>query len=286
VPHRDRIAALAAPFAGQPAELAQTEWRFSGISFTDKRVALLSEADRATRRVRTWIVEPGAAPRKLWDRKQEDQYNDAGTPLVLGGADRQGPVTQVGDTIYLAGPGASPDGDRPFLDRLNVKTLAKERLFRCDTKSYESVLTALTDDGRTILTRYESPTDPPNYYVRDVSAGSRRAMTAFADPQPPLRGVEHQLITYQRSDGVRLSGTLYLPPGYKKGERLPLVMWAYPREFTDPDVAGQVSGSPNRFTLLAGASHLYLLLSGYAVLDNPTMPIVGAGETANDTYVE
>ena len=87
---------------------------------------------------------------------------------------------------------------------------------------------------------------------------------------------------------VRARGpaTLYTPPGYKKGDRVPLILWAYPREFGDADSAGQVTGSPNRFTLVGGYSHLFLLLSGYAVLDNPTMPIIGAGETANDTYVE
>ena len=111
-------------------------------------------------------------------------------------------------------------------------------------------------------------------------------MTAFKDPQPQLRGVEHQFVTYQRKDGVKLAATLYLPPGYKKGERLPVIMWAYPREFGDADSASQVTGSPNRFTTISGYSHLFLLLSGYAIFDNPTMPIIGPGETANDHYVE
>ena len=63
-------------------------------------------------------------------------------------------------------------------------------------------------------------------------------------------------------------------------------MWAYPREFGDADSASQVTGSPNRFTIVRGYSHMFLLLSGYAIFDNPTMPIIGPGETANDTYVE
>jgi len=45
-------------------------------------------------------------------------------------------------------------------------------------------------------------------------------------------------ITYARRDGVKLSATLHLPPGYRQGERLPVLMWAYPREFTD--AAGRV----------------------------------------------
>ena len=68
--------------------------------------------------------------------------------------------------------------------------------------------------------------------------------------------------------------------------RLPLLLWAYPREFVDPNAAGQVNGSPQRFTAVSGASHLLLLTQGYAILDDPSMPIVGTGETANDTYVE
>ncbi len=65
-----------------------------------------------------------------------------------------------------------------------------------------------------------------------------------------------------------------------------MFVWAYPQEFTNADAASQVVGSPNRFTRAGGASHLLLLTQGYAIFDGPTMPIVGAGETANDTYIE
>jgi dipeptidyl aminopeptidase/acylaminoacyl peptidase len=298
VPFRDRIMTVESPFTGEPVEVAKTEYRFQSLSFTEKGVALIGESDRATRRVRTWILEPGAAPRKLWERRGEDRYADPGTPLVrrdqrttIGGGRGGGPpdaVLQNGDDIYLVGDGASPDGDRPFLDRLNLKTLATERLFRSDSKSFETPITTLTDDGTSVLTRAESVTEPPNYYVRTMgSGGSRKAVTAFPDPQEFFRGVERQFITYSRKDGVKLSATLYLPPGYTKGERLPLVMWAYPREFSDTDTASQVIGSPNRFTLVTpGNTHMYLLCAGYAILDGPTMPIVGPGETANDHYVE
>jgi len=138
-----------------------------------------------------------------------------------------------------------------------------------------------------VLTRAESLTDPPNYYTRTAgNTAARKAITAFSDPQEFFRGVQRQFITYPRKDGVTLSATLYLPPGYKQGTRLPVIMWAYPREFGDADSASQVTGSPNAFTSIHGASHMFLLLSGYAVFDNPTMPIIGPGETANDTYVE
>ncbi|HSB09615.1 MAG TPA: prolyl oligopeptidase family serine peptidase [Blastocatellia bacterium] len=301
VPFRDKVMSLAAPFTA-PAEVIKTEWRFGGIAYTEKGVALLSESDRASRRTRTWILEAGAEPRKLWERRQQDAYNAPGTPVVRrdggGGGGRGGGggfggfggggglIIQNGDSIFLSGQGASPEGDRPFIDRLDLKTLKTERLFRSAEKTYEAIVAPLDDDAKMLLTEYETPSEAPNYFVRDVAAGTKRQITHFKDPAPQFAGVEKQFVTYERKDGVKLSGTLYLPPGYKKGERLPLVMWAYPREFTDTDTASQVSGSPYRFTRVGGISHLFLLTQGYAIFDNPTMPIVGPGETANDTYVE
>ncbi|HET7618794.1 MAG TPA: prolyl oligopeptidase family serine peptidase [Vicinamibacterales bacterium] len=293
VPHRDKVMALDAPFSGDAAEIAKTAWRFSGLSYTDTGVGLLTESDRATRHVRTWILEANAAPRQLWDRRQQDAYGNPGTPVARPGRDEGGrrgssdaPIIQVGDSIYLSGQGASPEGDRPFLDRLDLKTLATVRLFRSESKTYETFVAPLDDRATKILTRFETPTDPPNYFVRDIADGTKQAITHFTDPAPQLAGVQKQFVTYERKDGVKLSGTLYLPPGYTKGERLPMLMWAYPREFTDRESASQVTGSPYRFTTLSGASHLYLLTQGYAIFDNPSMPIVGAGETANDTYVD
>ena len=194
-------------------------------------------------------------------------------------------ITQRGDWIFLSGNGSSDEGDRPFLDRMNVETGEIERLWRSEAGVYEDLVDLLDDDGSRILTRYESLTEPPNYYVRDVRRGERTALTAFPDPAPQLAGVTKEFVTYERSDGVQLSGTIYLPPDYREGERRPAVVWAYPREYSNPDVAGQVRGSPYRFRRITGYSHLFLLTQGYVVFDGATMPIVG-GDTANDTYVE
>ena len=298
VPFRDKVLSLSAPFSAQPAELAKTEWRYAGIEYTDTGIALLNENDRASRRTRTWILEPGAAPRKVWDRKQDAAYANPGTPVTrrntggaAGGGGRGGggdasPIIQNGDYIYLSGEGASPEGDRPFLDRLNVKTLQTERIFRSSAESLESFVAPLNNEMTRFLTRYETQKEAPNFYTRDVGSTAKRPVTQFKDPQPGIREILRQYVTYKRNDGVTLSGTLYLPPGYKQGTKVPVIMWAYPREFGDADSASQVSGSPNSFTAIRGASHMFLLLSGYAIFDNPTMPIIGPGETANDSYVE
>jgi dipeptidyl aminopeptidase/acylaminoacyl peptidase len=224
-------------------------------------------------------------PRKLWDRKQQDAYGNPGSPMSRPGA---GTVLQSGDFIYLTGSGASPEGDRPFLDRLNLKTFATERLWRSDNTVFESVIGLLDDHAARVLTRHESRTEPGNYSVRDLKSGSKQAITNFKDPHPQITAAAagKMFVTYERKDGVKLNGTIYLPPGYQKGQRVPMLLWAYPREFVDADAASQITGSPNRFTSVGGSSHLFLLLQGYAIFDGATMPIIGPGETANDTYVE
>jgi dipeptidyl aminopeptidase/acylaminoacyl peptidase len=273
VPFRDKVMSWS---GGEPVEIAKTEWRFRDIAYTEKGVALLSEFDRPSRHIRTWILD-GGEPRKLWDRKQDAAYDNPGTPVRRH---PEGAIIQAGDSMYLIGEGASKEGDRPFLDRLNLKTLASERLFHSAADAYELPIAPLDDAGSQVLRRRETPKDPPNYWVGD------KQITFFKDPQPQLRGVTHQYVTYKRNDGVTLSATLYLPSNYKQGERLPVILWAYPREFGDIDSASQVTGSPNKFTIVSGYSHMFLLLSGYAIFDNPTMPIIGPGETANDHYVE
>ena len=301
VGHRDYVFALDAPFDGEPRELTRTEYRFAGVAWTSDGTALVNEFDRETRWTRTSLLDVGGdEPRTLFDRSAEDRYGDPGFPSRRPGGGTAGSVVlQDGDSIYLVGRGASPEGDLPFIDRLNLETLATERMFRSEPGTYETVVAVLSANGDSLLTRRESATEPPNYFVTDTSTGSqeegsrrgrrrphRRALTDFTDPAPILRQVDKQLLTYEREDGVGLSATLYLPPGYREGDRPPMLLWAYPREFTNVDAASQVSGSPHRFTTLRGASHMLLLTQGYAILDGPTMPIVGEGETANDTYVE
>lgn len=289
VPYRDSVLTIKAPFTGQPIELVKTEHRFGNGGFNEKGGWMLYlDYERDKRWIRTFLIDtdkPAATPKLLWSRNVQDRYSDPGTPItrVVSG---QRTILQNGDWIYLNGNGASPEGDRPFLDRYNIQTLQSERIFRSDSKSYESVVALLNDDGSKFITRRESPTEAPNYYVLSTTGDGPRALTQFADPTPQLRGIKKQLVTYKRADGVQCSFTLYLPPNYKEGTRLPTVVWAYPLEFTDAGTAGQITGSTQRATSIVGPSHLFFLLEGYAILDNATMPVVGTPELVNNTYVE
>jgi len=288
VDHRDRVMSFAAPFTGRPKEIMRTEFRFWNISWTTGGVTLIEERDRPTRWTRTWLqYSDGGEIRRLWDRSVEDRYGDPGTPVHRpGGGTGGGVIEQDGHSILLTGRGASDDGDRPFVDRLDLTTLEVQRLFRTDDTSYEPLVAPLTADGSVLLTRRESATSPPNYVVRNLTSDQLKPLTDYTDLAPLLRRVEKRLIAYERADGVMLSATLYLPLDHREGERLPLLMWAYPREYSSSAAASQVSGSVNRFTMVRGPSHLALLTQGYAILDGPTMPVIGQGETANDTYID
>ena len=287
---RDRVLMLKAPFTGGPVELMKTEHRFVGLTWGEKGgMAMIRDFDRNRRWSRTFMLNadaPSQAPRLVWDRSMQDRYNDPGTPVMKRTPNGQMVIHQDGDAIFLSGQGATPGGDRPFLDRFNLATMKSERLFRCDEASYESFVALLASDGSKFITTRETQTTPPNYFTRTPGSDARQPLTNFADPTPQLRGITKQLVRYKRRDGVDLSFTLYLPPGYKAGTPLPTFLWAYPIEFSDASTAGQVSGSTNRFTSIGGTSHLFLLLQGYAVLDNATMPVVGTPETMNNTYVE
>ncbi|MFZ5624931.1 MAG: prolyl oligopeptidase family serine peptidase [Gemmatimonadota bacterium] len=290
-PRRDRMVALAAPFTGAPVTLFEAEFRLGGFLAVRPDLALVNERWQKTRRARTWIInpsDPAAAPRLLFDRSSEDRYADPGSFVLMPGSSGRVLTTPDGKSAFLTGDGASPEGDRPFLDRIDLATGRITRLWRVDGAYYEQPLALLDPEGRRVLTRRESETEVPNLYVRDLRRNTLARITDFTDPAPQFAGVSRQLIRYTRSDGVELSATLYLPAGYDKSKGpLPFLFWAYPREFRSAAAAAQVTGSPYRFVRPTGASHLFLLTQGYGILDGPTMPIVGAGDAEpNDTYVE
>ncbi|WP_230418792.1 alpha/beta hydrolase family protein [Undibacterium griseum] len=291
----DVIWQQAAPFDSPPQKIMELGWRFGSIQWGSDQLALVTENWWKSRDTRTWRIRPGvpdAKPELLFSRKSEDQYAHPGTPvMVLNPAGRQVLRTSAdGKAIFLTGTGASPEGDRPFLDRYDLVNRQAVRLFRSQAPYYEEVIAVLNDKGSCVITSRESNEERPNFYVRDLAGGEApRALTQFAHPLPQLRGVKKQQIRYEREDGVDLSATLYLPPGYdpKRDGPRPVLMWAYPREFKTAEAAGQVAGSPYKFNRISYNGPQVMLARGYVVLDGPTMPIIGEGKKEpNDTYLE
>jgi len=294
-PVRDRVFMQDAPFAAAPRVLVDLPERFSDIDWGRSDFALVYSRTYNTRNETRTAVnpsQPGGTGRVLLRRNYQDRYNNPGSPLLRANAQGRAVIhfTSDGAGLFTAGPGAGAEGDFPFLARMSLIDGKSERLWQARPPYYETPVALIDDGGRQLLTLRETRTEPGNYYLRDRTGDAAPVqITRFPDPAPQFADVTQRLITYSRPDGVKLNGTLYLPAGYdpQRDGPLPLVMWAYPAEFTDPAVAGQVNNRSNRFVRPAGASHLFLVTQGYAVLDNPTMPIIGRdGAEPNDTYVE
>jgi len=297
---RDKVLMLAAPFAGPPQELAALPLRFDGLSWGNAQLALATGARRADRHQTTWQLnpsKPGGPLTVLFDGSSQDRYRDPGTPYEHRNAQGKyvlltgGPT---GQSIYLLGNGASPEGDRPFVDEFEVTSKKTTRWWRSAAPSYEVPVAILDASGphRQLLTRRESATDPANYFLHDATkkgAAAAVAVTRFANPYAAFGGsFKKQVLRYKRADGVDLTADLYLPPNYKKADGpLPTLMEAYPLEYKDKANAGQVSGSPYTFTRLGWNSPVFWVTQGYAVLAHVSVPIVGEGsKEPNDTYVE
>ncbi len=287
----DRLMMQAAPFSGAPTVLADLRDRFSQVMWGKADTALVFTRHIKTRRETRILVDPSghAAPRVLVERNYQDQYHNPGLPILAPGPLGRPTLQFTPDgSVLMTGEGASRDGEHPFLAAYDLKSGQSKLLWQARDPNYERVVSVL--DPEHVLTRRESRQDPPNYFVRTLNGGEPRALTRFPDPEPQFAGVQKQLITYTRADGVPLSGVLYLPAGYDKARDgpLPLLMWAYPAEFTDAAVAGQVvDTSKTRFYRPQGINAVFLVTQGYAVLDGPSFPIIGEkGTEPNDTYIE
>lgn len=291
---RDKLMRLEAPFTAPPQEILKTKYRYVGSEWlAAKDQGLFAEFDRDRRWATTYRLDLNAPTVRdtLFDLSVNDDYNSPGSPVYDRLPNGDYVIAQDGDWLYYDNPGASEAGEFPHLDKINVKTKKKEVLYQCPTNAFEEFIAFLGKDRSRIITRYQSKTEVPNFYLANLQASDRKAsvreaLTQFKDPAPQLTGIEKRLVKYRRPDGVPLSGTLYLPTSYKPGDRLPLFMWAYPLEYSDAATAGQVRGSDNTFTFYRNDSPLFFATQGYAVLMDATIPIVGDPETMNNTFIE
>ncbi|MEM6772863.1 MAG: prolyl oligopeptidase family serine peptidase, partial [Bacteroidota bacterium] len=263
--------------------------RFAGILWGDDNTAVAYDRWWDTRNTKTYVFSPGTPGKvtKIADRNYQDRYSDPGNFVTERNEYGRGVLALEGDNAFLIGAGFSDKGQFPFLDKMNLKTQKTERLYESPyTDKYESLNQYDVKNNR-LMVRIESPSEFPNYAFRDMKSGKMTKITDFANPFQAMADVHKEVITYEREDGLELSGTLYLPPNYdmEKKEKLPMILWAYPREYKDKASAAQKTSNPNRFTYPYYGSPVYWVMRGYAVLDGAAFPIVGEGdEEPNDSF--
>ncbi|MFA5649031.1 MAG: prolyl oligopeptidase family serine peptidase [Bacteroidales bacterium] len=290
---RDLLFSLDAPFKEGTTPFLSLNFRYGGITWGWDNLAVVYERWWETRRMVVSFFNPSnseESKRVVWDRSYQDAYNDPGNLITEANPNgtRTLRTNKSKTKLYLSGQGASAIGNMPFLDELDIETLNTQRLWQCQAPYYERFVALLDDPIRTILTQRESETEQPNYYTRDLRKKRITPFTNYPHPYPQLKNVQKEMVKYKREDGVELSATLYLPADYKKGsKKIPVLMWAYPEEFVDAELAGQVKGSPYTFIRPSRLSPILWVTRGYAVLDRVGMPIVGNDSILpNDTFIE
>ncbi len=294
VPKRDRLYTLPAPFDSDAIKLIDLEYRYSGLQWAEEGFALVSEFWRADRHQRTWKIipdNPSDEPRLIFDLSTEDRYNDPGSPNMRRSEYGTWVLNTIddGNSLLMTGIGSTPEGNRPFLSVFDIETGETKEIWRSESPYYEQIFALLDHEGTRFITRRESTDIQPNFFIRDTESGELEQITHFEHPTPHLKDVHKEFIQYEREDGVQLSATLYLPPGYESDVdgSLPVLIWAYPREFRSADAAGQIADSPYRFAGMSFWGPHFALTLGFAVVENATMPVIGEGdEEPNDTFVE
>ncbi len=292
--YRDAVYEQAVPFDGSVNELIKTHNRFSYMQWGNDGLAIAHDRWFNNRNTKSYIFNPSNADaevKMISDRNYQDRYSDPGYFVTQKNKYDQRVLSTANNKLYLIGDGYSDDGILPFVDEYDLGSGAKKRIYRAPKNDqYEVIYSAIDVEKGIYLTRLESKSEFPNFYFRNIKQkGNLESITQFENPFKSIQNVHKEVINYKRADGLDLSGTLYLPAGYDKnsGEKLPMLLWAYPREYKDKSSAGQVTSSPNSFTYPYYGSALFWVTRGFAVLDRAAFPIVGEEEEEpNDSFRE
>jgi dipeptidyl aminopeptidase/acylaminoacyl peptidase len=292
VDFRDEVFLWNAPFTSPATSMAKTKQRYGGIIWGNDNIAMLVDTWYDTRNTKNYMINPSnpsLEPKVFSDRNSQDIYSDPGNFEMKKNEFNRYVLAMEKDNAYLMGDGHTKEGQFPFIDEFNLKTLKTKRLYTSKLKDKKEDLYSIEDFKKgEVLVMIQSKNDYPNYYFRNIKSGKLTPITTFKNPFESIKNVYKEVIKYKRKDGVDLSGTLYLPAGYDraKNEKLPLLIWAYPAEFKDKNSAGQSDKNPNEFTFPNYGSFVYWTTRGYAVLDDASFPIIGEGTTEpNDTFI-
>ncbi|MBA6231749.1 S9 family peptidase [Colwellia sp. MB3u-22] len=293
IEHHDYVYTWTAPFKNDPKLFQKIERRFDDITWGNKNFAMISDWRFSDRQIRQWKFNPSQTNVKkilFQERSYNDRYNDPGRFIKERNQFGINVIKTLdnNNSVYLTGTGASAEGNIPFLNQYDFSAKKKINVWKSTAPYYERIVLVLNEQATKVMTLRESTTEQPNFFVRDLSKNTLIQFTDFPHPTPAFVGVSKEKLKYKRKDGVELSGTLYLPADYDKSQGpLPTLIWAYPREYKDKKVAGQVSDSPYEFVRVSYWGPMPHLAQGFAVFSGAKMPIVGFdGTLPNDTFRE
>lgn len=293
VDYRDEVFEQAVPFDQPKRSLIKTKQRYNSIMWGTDELAVVYDYWWNTRELNTSIFNPSNADEKPYlfnSRNYQDRYSDPGDFVVTRNEYGRRVLELYKNSLFLLGDGFSDEGKKPFVDAYDITNKEAVRIYESNNNDQlETLISAIDIEEGKILTMLESKNEYPNYYFRNIDTKKLTPVTAFKNPFKAIQDVHKEVITYEREDGLELSATLYLPVGYdkKKKEKMPMIMWAYPREFKDKNSASQVTSSSNEFTYPWYGSPIFWVNRGYVVLDDAAFPIIGEGDDQpNDQFIK
>ena len=224
--------------------------------------------------------------------RSSDFYERPGSIMTTRGTRGASVVQMSSDTqhVYLEGTQYFKDylerAPRQFIDKVEIRTGTKTRVYEAPSDVREAVLATVDDDLRQLIVSRESPTMVADSYLRTVATGDLKKLTANVDYTPELTRAQRKQVTVTRVDGIKFSVEVTLPQDWQPGTRLPALFWFYPREYEGQEEYDRTRRTydRNRFPNVGVRTMDILVKQGYAVVA-PDAPIIGESGRMNDNYV-
>src|ERR1035437_10051218 len=314
---KDRLDSWSAPFdSGSAKPVAESDNRIAAFLFsTDGKWALMSESvNNVTHTYAVLLADPskkhtifravgaqvgfgggrgagGGGGGGRGGARDDGFYTNPGSvALRQTSGERLALVSGDGKSVYLEGTHYSKDAQttapRTFIDKVDLATGTKTRLFESDTSVYESAPVAVDDEfSRFVITR-ETEKVVPDQWLRDRTTGQLKRLTENMDVTPDVTNMRRKTIQGTRADGKTLWVSVTLPPGYREGTRLPAMFWFYPYEYPDQESYDRTKRTLNKhkFPTAGPRSMEIMATQGYAIVQ-PDIPIFGVAGRLNDNYV-
>ena len=295
----DRVIQWLPPFDSTSTTIIyENNRRLSGVRYSEdaQTLFLTEQTGENVHEYAVFLSEPDEK-HTIYRGKRERRFGRGGSryPTLLTKTLANGAtvirVSSDGNHVFLSGTeyhdNPLEDGPQSYIDRIEIRTEEKTRTYESDNDGvYERVLEVLNDDATRLVVSRESPTDVPDSYLRDVTAGNLRQVTHNTDYTPAITNAQRQRLEVTRVDDFKLAVNVTLPQNWRPGEKLPGMIWFYPREYTDQDNYDETreTYNKNRFPNVSTRSMEILTQAGYVVIQ-PDAPIVGESGRMNDNYV-